>query len=198
MREWPPREGDCTNEAGPPRTRTGLANRNLSEKTSDRFSMRSSVAFVSGFAPVVLCNMEGRTCGEAAEVLRCPVGTIKSRLATARERLRRRLGRLDPASLPESKGGEGIGFPLAVPVPLPIPLVEATVAAAVGRATAITAARLAVRALNTMFMSKLKLAILIFLTISSLAGIAVPLAPGASRVPFRDRERRSPCAGCAT
>ena len=41
--------------------------------------------------PVVLCYLEGRTYGEAAQLLQCPIGTIKSRLATARERLQRRL-----------------------------------------------------------------------------------------------------------
>ena len=49
-------------------------------------------------APVVLCYLEGRTYEEAAQVLRCPVGTIKSRLSTARERLRRRLEHRDPAT----------------------------------------------------------------------------------------------------
>ncbi len=38
--------------------------------------------------PVVLCYLEGRTNDEAARHLGCPVGTIASRLATARARLR--------------------------------------------------------------------------------------------------------------
>jgi RNA polymerase sigma factor (sigma-70 family) len=129
-------------------------------------------------AAVVLCFMEGRTYGEAAQVLRCPVGTIKSRLATARERLRRRLGRLAPASLPGSMRSEGADGSFAVPLPLPASLVEATVAAAVGRATAAAAARLASCALCSMFMSKLKLILLFSLAIGSLAGMALPLALG--------------------
>ncbi|MDR3638899.1 MAG: RNA polymerase sigma factor [Isosphaeraceae bacterium] len=44
-------------------------------------------------AAFVLCYLEGRTYDEAAQVLACPVGTIKSRLATARETLRARLTR---------------------------------------------------------------------------------------------------------
>ncbi|WZO99844.1 sigma-70 family RNA polymerase sigma factor [Isosphaeraceae bacterium EP7] len=44
-------------------------------------------------AAVVLCALEGQTCEEAARRLGCPVGTIKSRLARARERLRLRLER---------------------------------------------------------------------------------------------------------
>ncbi len=43
--------------------------------------------------PVVLCYLEGRSCEEAAEALAVPVGTVKSRLATARGRLRDRLTR---------------------------------------------------------------------------------------------------------
>lgn len=44
-------------------------------------------------AAVVLCYLEGRTYDEAARLLGCPVGTVKSRLATARETLRARLAR---------------------------------------------------------------------------------------------------------
>src|SRR5262249_13107360 len=42
-------------------------------------------------APVVLCYLEGRSVDEAALVLGCPRGTVASRLARARERLRLRL-----------------------------------------------------------------------------------------------------------
>ena len=41
--------------------------------------------------PIVLCDLEGRTYEEAARSLGCPVGTVKSRLARARDRLRSRL-----------------------------------------------------------------------------------------------------------
>jgi RNA polymerase sigma factor (sigma-70 family) len=44
-------------------------------------------------APVVLCYLQGRTNAEAAEELRCPVGTVVTRLARARKRLRTRLTR---------------------------------------------------------------------------------------------------------
>lgn len=42
---------------------------------------------------IVLCDLEGRTYAEAANLLRCPLGTVQSRLARGRERLRGRLVR---------------------------------------------------------------------------------------------------------
>ncbi len=44
-------------------------------------------------APVVLCYFEGRTHDEAAAVLNWPVGTVRGRLARARDQLRARLMR---------------------------------------------------------------------------------------------------------
>lgn len=44
--------------------------------------------------PILLCDLEGRTCEETARHLGCPVGTVGSRLARGRERLRTRLMRL--------------------------------------------------------------------------------------------------------
>jgi RNA polymerase sigma factor (sigma-70 family) len=43
--------------------------------------------------PVVLCDLEGRSYDDAAALLGCPVGTVKSRLARGRSRLKARLER---------------------------------------------------------------------------------------------------------
>ena len=42
---------------------------------------------------MILCYFEGLTLDEAARRLRCPAGTLRSRLARAREKLRRALTR---------------------------------------------------------------------------------------------------------
>jgi RNA polymerase sigma factor (sigma-70 family) len=44
-------------------------------------------------APLVLCYLEGMTHEQAAEQLRCPIGTVRSRLARGRDHLRKRLVR---------------------------------------------------------------------------------------------------------
>jgi RNA polymerase sigma factor (sigma-70 family) len=44
-------------------------------------------------AVIVLCDLEGCTCEEAARRLACPIGTVGSRLARGREKLRGRLAR---------------------------------------------------------------------------------------------------------
>jgi len=44
-------------------------------------------------APLILCDMQGQTHEQAAVQIGCPVGTVKSRLARGRQRLRTRLVR---------------------------------------------------------------------------------------------------------
>jgi RNA polymerase sigma factor (sigma-70 family) len=44
-------------------------------------------------APIVLCDLEGTAIREAAELLRCPAGTVASRLARGRRLLARRMAR---------------------------------------------------------------------------------------------------------
>ena len=50
--------------------------------------------------PIVLCDLEGRTCEEVAQHLGRPVGTVKSWRARGRERLRERLSRRGLAGFP--------------------------------------------------------------------------------------------------
>ncbi|MDR3623327.1 MAG: efflux RND transporter periplasmic adaptor subunit [Paludisphaera borealis] len=71
---------------------------------------------------VVLCDLEGRTCEEAARHLGCPVGTVGSRLSRGRDRLRDRLTRRGLAT--------GMLAWQGPREPLPAELVGATVAAA--------------------------------------------------------------------
>jgi RNA polymerase sigma factor (sigma-70 family) len=58
-------------------------------------------------SPIVLCYLEGHTHEEAARVLKWPVGTVKGRLARARDLLRDRLARrgVAPAALSVAVAG---------------------------------------------------------------------------------------------
>jgi RNA polymerase sigma factor (sigma-70 family) len=79
-------------------------------------------------APLVLCYLEGKTNEQAAELLRCPRGSMAARLAQARERLREcltRRGFVAPAA--------GVAAALAAGAAradVPLPLLENTVRAA--------------------------------------------------------------------
>jgi RNA polymerase sigma factor (sigma-70 family) len=83
-------------------------------------------------AAVVLCYLEGLTHDQAASQLGWPVGTVRSRLAWARERLRSRLVRRGIAPSAAILGATAEGRAVVVPASL----IEATVRAALGRSTA--------------------------------------------------------------
>jgi len=88
----------------------------------------------------VLCLLEGRTHEEAAARLGCPVGTVKSRLSTARRTLRDRLDRrgIAPAvtalAVATALGEEARAAALAVPSALAEGLVRAAVEVSRGEA----------------------------------------------------------------
>ena len=134
--------------------------------------------------PVVLCDLEGLTHQEAAAQLRCPVGTVTTRLKRARERLRDRLTRrgIDPtAGLMAATLGPTA--PVSVLSPA---LIEATVRAATtaGLASA-SAVSLAQGVQMTMTIARGKiitagatLALGLAVTWSLAAGPQVPAKPG--------------------
>jgi HlyD family secretion protein len=96
-------------------------------------------------APLVLCDLEGRSHEQAARHLGWPVGTIKSRQARGRERLRDRLRR---RGLAPSVGllGSGPFFTGSNPVVSPI-LVESTTRSVVQFVTCQTAVRASILSL---------------------------------------------------
>jgi RNA polymerase sigma factor (sigma-70 family) len=124
--------------------------------------------------PFVLCYLEGHTNEEAARQLGCPRGTILSRLARARERLRARLSR---RGLALSAGVLALALSeQAAAAALPATLVSATVPAgmliAAGKTTTgLVSARVAVLtkgALQAMGMTKIKVAAALLLVLGVL------------------------------
>jgi RNA polymerase sigma factor (sigma-70 family) len=113
---------------------------------------------------VVLCYLEGHTYEEAAVQLRCPVGTVRSRLAWARQRLR---DRLVHRGLAPTAGAFGVVVVAetassAVPTALTEATVQAALRFAAGPAAAAgtvsaTVAALTEGVLKAMLLTKLKL-----------------------------------------
>jgi RNA polymerase sigma factor (sigma-70 family) len=136
--------------------------------------------------PVVLCDLEGLTHEQAARHLSWPIGTVKSRLMSGRERLRARLVRrgITPAIALAKMANSARSTSAAVPAGLVEATVQAArfVAAGAG-ATAAGAVPAAVAllmegALNTMFVTRIKL---VLLACGLIAGGAVVAAQQAGR-----------------
>jgi RNA polymerase sigma factor (sigma-70 family) len=104
--------------------------------------------------PVVLCDLEGHSYEEAARQLGCPVGTVRSRLARGRERLRGRLVRRGHPST-EQPGAAIVSAALlksTIEVVLPVQVGGALTAGAVS--TSVTT--LAEGVLRAMLLTKIK------------------------------------------
>jgi RNA polymerase sigma factor (sigma-70 family) len=124
--------------------------------------------------PFVLCYMEGETNEEAARILGCPVGTVHSRLARARELLRKSLSRrglaLSAALVSTMLSQRPVSAAVAKS------LIEITAGAAArialgesaSAAVGVKIAALVEGALKTMWLNKLKLATLMILSVSCL------------------------------
>jgi RNA polymerase sigma factor (sigma-70 family) len=138
-------------------------------------------------SPVVLCYLEGLTHEMAARQLGWPVGTVRSRLAWARERLRGRLTRrgFAPSLIPA-------GLASASKVPISSALTEATLRAAMrigsgGPALAGIASApvvtLVEEGLRAMFWTKLKL-----LAATTLAAGAITTGAGVAAYSYRQEQ----------
>ena len=135
---------------------------------------------------VVLCYLEGKSYEEAARHLCLPVGTIKSRLSWARDRLKTRLVRRGLAPAAGAVSTILAGEAASAAVPLPSLWVETTTEAAmrfaaggfaaVGSGTVPSAsAALAKGVLHAMILNKIKLAVMagaVMMTATSVGVVA--------------------------
>jgi RNA polymerase sigma factor (sigma-70 family) len=150
--------------------------------------------------PFVLCYLEGKTNDEASRHLGCPKGTVLSRLARARERLRVRLTR---RGLALSAGlGAAVLTQKAAPAALPPTLADSTTKAAAqfaaGKAATAGAVSARVAALTTgvlraMFLAKLKTVGMFVLLLGLVVGTAALVRDRAGAVePAQEKEPDAP------
>jgi RNA polymerase sigma factor (sigma-70 family) len=153
--------------------------------------------------PFVLCYLEGNTNEQAARQLGCPKGTVLSRLARGRERLRARLARRGlalPAGLLAALLIDRVAE-AAVPAALVSVIVKAaTPFAAGGAAAGLVSARAAAwteGVLRAMFLTKLKLvtaAALVVALAATGAGLLTQPSRADSRPAQAEKNRRPEAA----
>ncbi len=121
--------------------------------------------------PVVLCYFEGLTLDEAARRLRCPAGTLRSRLARARDKLRRGLTRrgvvLPAAALAAVLDSRPASA--SISSPLCDITTRAALKFAAGHAASPLATALAQEVLRSMLIHKLKFIALTLMTLGAIA-----------------------------
>jgi len=143
--------------------------------------------------PVVLCYFEGLTLDEAARRLRCPAGTLRSRLARARDKLRRGLTRRGLA-VPAAMLATALGTKSAS-ARISSPLCDATTKAAIqfaaGQAASPLAASLAQEVLRAMLIHKLRFTIV---TLLALAAFATGAGYLTHSLAMKDEPKRTPAA----
>jgi RNA polymerase sigma factor (sigma-70 family) len=146
-------------------------------------------------AAVVVCYLQGKTNSEAARLLGCPAGTVKSRLSRARDLLRARLARRGVA-LPAGLLAAVLTGRAAAAVPrgLVRAAVQTTVLAAAGKAA--PAAPLADAVLKAMFVTRFRVATAVLVVLGSLllaAGAwAYQAHPGAEPEPGSAEQPNAP------
>jgi RNA polymerase sigma factor (sigma-70 family) len=135
-------------------------------------------------AAFTLCVLEGKTGPEVAAVLGCKEGTVASRLARARKQLQRQLLRrgIQLSALAAALGiVEGAGK-AAVPAPLAEATIRSGLLVAAGAPTAgkipSHVAALAAGVTRAMFLSRVRIATVLLLVLSLVAGAGVLSLPG--------------------
>jgi RNA polymerase sigma factor (sigma-70 family) len=131
-------------------------------------------------APIVLCDLEGKTRQEAARQLGCPVGTVAGRLARARVMLARRLARHGLVMSGGMLAGvlSSSGASACVPASVVASTIRVSALVGAGSAAAATGlipatvATLTEGVLRSMVLNKFKIAVVGFLVVCTL-GIGV-------------------------
>src|SRR6516162_6081112 len=125
--------------------------------------------------PILLCDLEGKTRKEAAQLLACPEGTVAGRLARARVMLAKRLTHRGV-----KLSGGALALVLSEKVAsagLPTSLVYSTIKAASlfadGQTAGVVTAKVATLAevvVKAMFLTKIKSVLIVVLVLAALAG----------------------------
>ncbi|MGH7223593.1 MAG: RNA polymerase sigma factor, partial [Gemmataceae bacterium] len=129
--------------------------------------------------PLLLCYFDGKTREEAAAVLACSGSAVKGRLERGREMLRRRLLRRGLTLSGALLTAASLAAPpaLALPVGLLATTIKAALATAAGEGLAgvvsASVAELVKGATTAMMVSKAKIATVVLLTASMMAGASV-------------------------